>query len=159
MTELRQREPRRRNPKYLAWLRRQACACGCGSAQPSDAAHIRASSLEHGKEITGRGEKPHDHWAVPLRHDHHMAQTKSPVGEVAWWAAHGKNPFSLARYYNRRYLEATGDAADRGRAAPVPKAKWPRKARPEPRQRAKIPKRKDPWPKGRKFQKAKEGLF
>lgn len=156
MTELRQREPRRHNPKYLAWLRLQGCACGCGSAPPSDAAHIRASSLEHGKEITGRATKPHDHWAVPLRHDHHMAQTDSPIGEVAWWSAHGKNPFQLALRYNARYLEETGEPADRGHAAPVSKAKRRRKARPHPSTRAKIAKRKKPWPKGRKISKRRK---
>lgn len=167
MTELRQRQPRLLNPAYLAWLRLQSCACGCLSLPPSDAAHIRAPSLIHGKEFTGR-QKPSDHWAVPLRHDHHMAQ-HAFGSEVEWWAAHGKDPFRTAISYNRSYLNETGKSAigkpARSRlgkgAKPYSKARVS-KPRPaskrsrtaaagHPRPKAKIAFRRNPWPKGRKI--------
>src|SRR5437016_3362084 len=102
MTELRQRQPRVECPQYLAWLRQQGCACGCGFTAPSDAAHIRAGSIRYGKDYTGMQQKPDDRWAVPLRHDHHMAQHQYG-DEVGWWAAHGLDPFKLAIGYYGEY--------------------------------------------------------
>jgi hypothetical protein len=104
MTELRQREPRVLCPGYLAWLRKQGCACGCKSAPPSDAAHIRSGSVLYGKRWTGAGEKPSDCWALPLKHAHHMAQHDFG-SEIEWWNAHGVNPFETAIWYFKQYAK------------------------------------------------------
>lgn len=108
MTELRQRDPRILEPRYLAWLRTKPCSCGCGSVPPSDAAHIRTGSLRHGKEHTGGAQKPHDRWAVPLKHEHHMAQHAFGT-EIVWWEAHGIDPFALAERYYAAYLADGGN--------------------------------------------------
>jgi hypothetical protein len=155
MSDLRQREPRRRNPAYLAWLRKQSCACGCGQPPPCDAAHIRSSSIKYKKECPGLQQKPHDHWAVPLKHAHHMAQ-HAYGAEVYWWNAHGKDPFILALRYNARYFAETGKPADGPSEPRAPKARRkPKRSRasrassPKPKQ--KIARRRNPWPKGRKI--------
>lgn len=103
MTELRQKQPRVLCPGYLKWLRRQPCACGCGSPAPSDAAHLRAGSVLHGKRHTGMSEKPSDCWALPLKHSHHMAQHHHG-DELGWWSAHDvPDPFTLAMWFYAEY--------------------------------------------------------
>jgi hypothetical protein len=98
-----QRQPRKPDPGYLTWLRTQRCACGCLKGPPCDAAHLRASSVEHGKDFTGMGRKPDDRWALPLLHAHHMSQ-HDYGDELGWWRAHGiADPFELCKYYYRRY--------------------------------------------------------
>lgn len=158
MTELRQRRPRIEDPQYLAWLRLQGCACGCGSPPKSDAAHLRADSILLDKPITGMQRKPDDKWALPLRHDHHMAQHEWG-DEVGWWNAHGIDPFERAQRYYARYLSqrpaepAGAPSATRPRK-PKARAKAagrPRQPAPWPKKRGKIPSR--PFPSGRKFRK------
>ena len=102
MTDLRQREPRIQDPGYLAWLRRQRCACGCGSHAPSDAAHIRSGSILHGKRHTGMAEKPDDRWALPLSRSCHLRQ-HAFGSERDWWCGHGIDPFKLAIAYYGEY--------------------------------------------------------
>ena len=98
---LRQRTPRVSDPKYLAWLRKQRCAC-CGQTGPSDAAHLRASSGQYGKS-SGIGQKPDDRWALPLKHFHHMAQ-HDHGNELDWWKSRGvSDPFALCIEYYERY--------------------------------------------------------
>jgi hypothetical protein len=98
-----QRRPRRRDPKYLAWLREQRCVCGCLQGPPCDAAHLRASSAKYNKPNAGVGQKPDDIWALPLLHSHHMRQ-HSHGDEVGWWAAHGiHDPWALCLRYYRAY--------------------------------------------------------
>lgn len=96
-----------RDPEYLAWLRKQPCACGCHQPPPCDAAHLRAGSIEHGKPHTGMQIKPDDCWAMPLKHAHHMAQ-HAFGDEVSWWHAHGVHPFVRALRYYGRYLQSLG---------------------------------------------------
>jgi hypothetical protein len=103
---LRQRQPRLRDPAYLLWLRSQRCACGCLQAPPCDAAHLRARSLKHDK-ASGIGQKPDDRWALPLKHDHHMAQHYHG-NELDWWAKRGVlDPFELCIKYYERYQQET----------------------------------------------------
>jgi len=103
---LRQRRSRLSDPGYLAWLRKQRCAC-CQQPPPCDAAHLRASSFAYGK-TNGMGQKPEDNWALPLKHMHHMAQHYSG-NELAWWETHGvADPFALAQNYYARYLKLKG---------------------------------------------------
>src|SRR4029077_14956625 len=100
---MRQRQPRMTNPKYLAWLRLQRCACGCLRGPPCEAAHIRAASSFHNKRHVGLGEKPDDMWAVPLTHACHMAQ-HDHGSEVDWWVnVKQKDPFELAAHYYSRF--------------------------------------------------------
>jgi hypothetical protein len=104
---LRQKQPPLRDPGYLKWLRAQRCACGCLQGPPCDAAHLRASSFEHGK-AGGFGIKPDDRWALPLKHQHHMAQHHHG-NELLWWAAHGvSDPFALCIDYYQRYQRIKG---------------------------------------------------
>lgn len=140
MTELRQREPRQREPKYLAWLRTKGCCCGCRSAPPSDAAHLRAGSILADKRPTGLAEKPHDRWALPLRHDHHMAQ-HAFGDELLWFAMHGIiDPWRKCRQFYAAYVlemveEGMGKLSIRKplKAKPAKKRTtglgWPKKSR------------------------------
>lgn len=99
---LRQRKPRLSDEGYLAWLRTQRCACGCLQGPPCDAAHLRASSAQYDK-AGGMGIRPDDRWALPLKHQHHMAQHYHG-DELGWWLAHGvADPFALALEYYQRY--------------------------------------------------------
>lgn len=135
------RQPRLFDEGYLAWLRQQPCVCGCGSPPPSDAAHLRAGSVLHDKPITGMGRKPDDRWALPLKHEHHMAQ-HAFGDEVLWFAAHGIDPFKLATRLYKQYGGTGGTA--RG-----PRKLKPRKPR---KDRTKIKSRPNQWAKGRKFE-------
>jgi hypothetical protein len=87
-----QRRPRERNDKHLAFIR-TLCCCICGAPGP-DAAHIRSASPVHGKRETGGAEKPADKWIVPLCRSHHDQQHS--MNELKFWAMHGVDPFGLA---------------------------------------------------------------
>ena len=93
MTELRQRQPREKNERYLQFIRSLPC-CICGDDTTVEAAHIRSVSLEHGKRWTGMQEKSSDKWALPLCNDHHREQ--HTMNEMAFWKLYGINPFTLA---------------------------------------------------------------
>lgn len=88
-----QRRPRERDEKHLAFIRSLRC-CICGFPGP-DAAHIRAASIVHGKRESGMQEKPSDKWTVPLCRVHHDEQHAAGV-ELRWWASKGVDPFGLA---------------------------------------------------------------
>ena len=147
MTELRQRKPRQRNEAYLKWLRKQYCSCGCLTAPPSDAAHIRAGSINYGKRPVGLQEKPDDRWAVPLNRSCHGRQ-HAFGDEMTWWARHGKDPFATAMRFNAMFAVETGKTVGELFDPPASKDARPRK-RAQATFAAK-PKRK--WPKGRKLQ-------
>jgi len=109
-TPLQQRRPRKRDPEYLAWLRKQRCACGCLQGPPCDAAHLRVSSLAYDKPMTGIGRKPDDMWCLPLKHTHHMDQHHYAGGELAWWSRHGvSDPFALCLKYYERFRKEQHD--------------------------------------------------
>lgn len=130
MPELKPKDPRQRDPGYLAWLRTLPCCCGCGKPAPSDAAHLRTG-------VTGMGRKPHDRLAVPLDHGCHMRQ-HAFGDEAAWFHAHGIEPLLLADRYYARYRRENPKA-------PAPYVRKPRPVRQrKPReQRAKIRSRND----------------
>jgi hypothetical protein len=92
MSELRQRQPREKDSKHLDFIRSQPC-CICGGID-TEAAHIRAASLAHGKLHTGMAEKPSDKWTLPLCNGHHDEQHM--MNEMAFWAKYGIDPFLLA---------------------------------------------------------------
>lgn len=88
---------------YLAFLRRQPCACGCGAPAPSDAAHLRMASPERGKLPTGMQVKPSDRFAVPLNRRCH--ETQHSMSEARFWSERGLDPFEIA---DRLYAESKG---------------------------------------------------
>lgn len=90
---LRQREPRQKDNKRLEWLRTQPCVV-CGGIN-TEAAHIRAGSINHEKRSTGMAEKPHDKWTVSLCNACHREQ-HAYGDELKWWASKGLDPFMLA---------------------------------------------------------------
>lgn len=89
-----QRQPRQRDNKHLAFIRRLPCAA-CLTTGPCDAAHLRAGDLQIGKRPTGKGEKPSDCWTTPLCRDCHSRQHSG--AELAFWAALGIDPFELCQ--------------------------------------------------------------
>jgi hypothetical protein len=92
MTELRQRQPREKDPKRLAWLREQPCVI-C-RAMNTEAAHIRVGSINHDKRETGMAEKPSDSWTVSLCNAHHREQ--HTMAELDFWSKYNINPFLTA---------------------------------------------------------------
>jgi hypothetical protein len=102
-----------------------------------------------GKRETGKAEKPHDYFVVPLCHYHHqsgiLAQHK--IGEQRFWfEVHGRNPFEIAA----SLWIVSGGAA---RALEPKPAKRERKvsARKAPEKRTKI-RSPQTFPQGRKLQ-------
>ena len=89
-----QRQPRERDNKHLAFIRRLPCA-SCGIAGPCDAAHLRAGDITIGKRHTGKAEKPSDRWTTPLCRDCHTKQHSG--AELAFWHALGIDPFELCQ--------------------------------------------------------------
>lgn len=107
---------RERDTGYLAFLRRQPCACGCGRPAPSDAAHIRMASPERGKLPTGMQVKPSDRFAVPLNRACHERQHS--MSEARFWSERGLDPFAIADRLYAEYGKANDDAPEgEGRAA------------------------------------------
>ncbi len=90
---LRQKQPREKDAKYLDYIRSLPC-CICGDDTTTEAAHIRTASLENGKPYTGMQEKASDKWALPLCGKHHREQ--HTMNEMDFWRCYGKDPFMLA---------------------------------------------------------------
>jgi hypothetical protein len=127
MTELRQREPRVEYPAYLAYIRTLPCLA-CGKAPPSDPAHLRSASLEYGKRLTGKAEKPDDRWTLPLCRDDHEAQHRQ--NELTWWASVGlADPFAVAvsLYEGRPAMPAPRQVLHRDKPAEPRKPKAERR--------------------------------
>ncbi len=101
---MRQREPRKEDPKHLACLRQLPCAC-CLSNIETEAAHIRFGCLEVGKPQTGMQTKPDDMYAVPLCGSCHRAQHAAGDEESWWKNSVDRDPIRLAL----RLYAATGD--------------------------------------------------
>lgn len=95
----RQRQPRERDPGFLAFIRRQPCCAGpAGCSGAIEAAHLRFASAARGKPLTGMQTKPDDRYAVPLCVAHHRAgpDAQHSHGESAWWAMRGLDPLEIA---------------------------------------------------------------
>lgn len=94
---LRQREPRERDEKHLAFIRTQPC-CLPFCKREAEPAHLRMDNLAIGKELTGKGEKPGDRYTVPLCPYHHRigVDCQHNSNEREWWARTGLNPFQIA---------------------------------------------------------------
>ena len=99
-----QRQPRLKDPAYLAFIRRSPC-CVCGKPGPSQAAHVRSGYPEAGWRPTGMAEKPDDRRTLPLCALHHLdgpsAQHRS--NEREWWASQGIYPPGLAAVCEQLY--------------------------------------------------------
>lgn len=99
-----QRAPRKRDPGFLAYVRRQGCAVGpIGCDGPTQAAHIRTGLP--GEPPTGLQRKPDDSRCTPLCAGHHRQQ--HAMQEMRFWAQFGKDPFTIAAYLYRQYQECT----------------------------------------------------
>lgn len=90
------KDPRRNSETHLAFIRTLPCLIT--GAKPTtkiiEAAHIRYSSIAHGKRETGKGEKPHDWWVVPLSQDKHREQHS--MSEQDFWAKYQIDPLLVA---------------------------------------------------------------
>lgn len=84
-----QRQPRLREPLYLAFIRRLPCAVADPDcAGPIEAAHLRFSEARFGRVNSGMQAKPDDRWTVPLcRHHHQHDQHKR--NERVFWESRG----------------------------------------------------------------------
>lgn len=103
-----QREPRVRDPAYLAWLRRQGCCYGAvsgGCEGPIEAAHVRFSSAKYGKVNPGMQRKPDDIFALPNCRLHHALQHSK--NEAAHWATVGIDPLALCLEMRAKYEAMT----------------------------------------------------
>ncbi len=88
-----QRNPRQHDDAHLRAIRELPCVV-CGDIS-TEAAHIRYSELRMGKRSTGRGEKPHDLWTIPLCGNCHRKQ-HAYGREREWWQHIGKDPLPIA---------------------------------------------------------------
>jgi len=106
-----QRQPRERDPGYLAWLRRQPCVI-CGTRRKVEAAHVRAGYPDAGWAPTGMMQKPDDRRSVPLCSAHHREgpDAQHRASERAWWSNHGIDPPDLCRALYAAF--EAGDDAD-----------------------------------------------
>ena len=108
MPPVRQRHPRQRDDKHLAYVRSLPC-CVCGSTRNVEAAHIRMGCPARGKEpLPGLQTKPDDKWTTPLCHYHHQSGilAQHRIGEQEFWfEVHGRNPFDVAE---RLFIESGG---------------------------------------------------
>ena len=86
---------------YLDWIRSLPC-CICGGID-TEAAHLRAGSLEHGKTYGAMGKKPSDQWVLPLCGKHHREQHR--MNEREFWLSYAvRDPWDLAMRFRRYFL-------------------------------------------------------
>lgn len=94
-----QRQPRERDPGFLAFLRRQPCRIGLVApgtcAGPIQACHVRYSDAARGKRNAGVQAKPSDRYATSCCAAHH-AEQHARGNERAWWASYGLNGLDVA---------------------------------------------------------------
>jgi cytochrome c553 len=76
------KEPRQHDEAHLAFLRTLLCVV-CLDNTSVEAAHYRKADARAAKRYTGKGEKPHDRWALPLCSRCHGAQ--HDMGEDRFW--------------------------------------------------------------------------
>lgn len=85
-----------RDPRHLALVRRLPCL-SCDTDPAGVAAHVRMTKA--GKPIAGTGNKPGDHWTLPLCATCHTdgPGAQHVVGEVAFWRALGLDALVLCQ--------------------------------------------------------------
>lgn len=130
---LRQKEPRQRDERHLKFIRGMEC-CLPFCKREAEPAHLRMDNLAIGKEPTGKGEKPHDKFCVPVCPYHHRIglDCQHNSNEREWWDLRGIDPWAIAA---RLWIESGGAA----RALEPKPAKRPRKIKARDRD---APKRK-----------------
>lgn len=93
-----ERTPRQLKQSHIDFLKRLPCVCclmtgvetyGC------DPAHIRTTSLMHGKGETGGGRRADDRWCLALCRRHHDQQHNTG-SERNFWSMYRIDPFLLA---------------------------------------------------------------
>lgn len=89
---LRQRRPRVKDEKHLAFIRTLPSLVP--GREPVEAAHIRYADDTYAKRGSGLQQKPHDCWAVPLAADQHRRQHS--MAERAFWEGVGIDPVLIA---------------------------------------------------------------
>lgn len=108
---LRQKQPRQRDEKHLAFIRTLPCVICNGAHGPSVPAHVRFTDdyfeQVFGKRHSGKQEKPDDKWVTPLCE---WCHTKGPdaqhkKNEQEWWHGKGIYPLRLAQ----RLFDASSD--------------------------------------------------
>lgn len=97
------KRPREHDDKHLKFIRILPCLV-CGR-RDVEAAHVRYGDQRYGKRETGKSEKPHDKWTVPLCTAHHREQ--HDANERTWWVEKGIDPLAIAS----ALWASTGDEA------------------------------------------------
>lgn len=95
-----------RDKDYLALVRRLPCVA-CDRDPAGVAAHVRMTRA--GKPMAGTGNKPGDHWTLPLCQACHTEGPHSQhgLGEVRFWNSLGLDPLVICqRLYAAGELEA-----------------------------------------------------
>lgn len=117
------RQPRLHDAGFLAFVRTKKC-CVCGGS-PTEAAHIRMASEEHGKRYTGMQERPDDRWCTPLCAWCHRNgfDAQHRLGEKKFWDLFELNPFEIALRLYAEYGGDGGRAKKRTRTTIKPKLK------------------------------------
>lgn len=117
-----QRQPRERDPGYLAFLRRLPCIAGllgdgdCEGA--TQAAHLRFSDHKQGRTNPGLQSKPSDRHATPLCAGHHLRDQHAGE-ERAFWNRLGIDPGDLSNALYAAYLAGEDGAAAMRRFCPA----------------------------------------
>jgi len=115
---MRQREPRAKSQKHLAFIRSLPCIA-CARDPCGEAAHVRHNFEINGERQFGKAEKPHDWRTVPLCGWCHRENRNSQhhVGEVEFWTQRAINPILLASalWSNRDSFEVAREIVLRSR--------------------------------------------
>jgi hypothetical protein len=125
--ELRQKEPREKNERYLNYIRATPCLICNGKAE---AAHIRTGNLDAGKRETGGGETSSDKWALPLCRTHHVEQHDAGR-EILFWNSYGLDPFAAAmRFWEawKKINEASANGRSQRQRSSAPSQSRPAKS-------------------------------
>lgn len=116
-----QRQPRERDPGYLAFLRRLPCVAGVvglnGCEGATQAAHLRYSDARHGRRNPGMQSRPSDRFATPLCAQHHLRDQHARE-EQAFWCDLGIDPGDLSAALYAAYLAGEDGLAVLRRFAP-----------------------------------------
>jgi hypothetical protein len=110
---LRQREPRKRDRKYLGAIARMPSIVS--GAEPVEVCHVRFGDASRGKPHTGMGEKPHDKWVMPLTPQEHRMGVLSQHAnnEREWWAGFGVDPISACEHLYEMWQRVDLDESER----------------------------------------------
>ena len=111
MADLRQREPRITDEKFLSRIRQLPCIVPRCNIQGVEAAHIRMASAAHGQHEAGIGQKPHDTMALPCCWMHHRMSKNAEhvIGTSAFWEWLGMDPHFIAERIYRAHMAIEDD--------------------------------------------------